>query len=150
MSLSVRLEYEKPMGVVYGHKIYVREDGQTRELTFDEWKEKYPDAEPVIYEGEFDTREVHWGNITHNLNKMADEAGIYKCLWRPEEIDIIYAHQLIEPLEKGLDLLLSDPDHFKQFNPPNGWGDYDGLVRFVTQYLSACKSHPGTRIRASR
>ena len=24
-------------------------------------------------------------NITHNLTEMADKAGIYKCLWRPDE-----------------------------------------------------------------
>jgi hypothetical protein len=24
-------------------------------------------------------------NITHNLNRMADEAGIYGVIWRPEE-----------------------------------------------------------------
>jgi signal transduction histidine kinase len=27
-------------------------------------------------------------NITHNLNIMADKAGIYQHLWRPEEIGI--------------------------------------------------------------
>ena len=30
-------------------------------------------------------------NITHNLGKMAEEAGIYKHLWRPEEIGITKA-----------------------------------------------------------
>lgn len=30
-------------------------------------------------------------NITHNLNRMADEAGIYEHVWRPEEIGVTTA-----------------------------------------------------------
>ncbi len=36
--------------------------------------------------------EVYISNVTHNLNKMAGEAGIYEALWRPEEIGITHAH----------------------------------------------------------
>jgi hypothetical protein len=89
-------------------------------------------------------------NITHNLNTMAEEAGIYKHLWRPDEIDISRAEQLIEPLRAGLDLLESDPERFKKFNPSNGWGNYDGLIRFVEAYLHACEENPDAEIRVSR
>ena len=34
---------------------------------------------------------------------MADEAGIYKYLWSPEEIGITKAEQFIEPLKKEFD-----------------------------------------------
>lgn len=30
-------------------------------------------------------------NITHNLGRMAQAAGIYECLWRPEEHGITHA-----------------------------------------------------------
>jgi hypothetical protein len=30
------------------------------------------------------------------------------------------------------------------------WGDYGGLVRFVSDYLQACKSYPEATIRVSR
>ena len=89
-------------------------------------------------------------NITHNLNKMASEAGIYKHIWRPEEINITTAKELVEPLEKGLALLKSNPDRFKAFNPPNGWGSYDGFVPWVETYLEACKEHPKAKINISR
>lgn len=46
--------------------------------------------------------EVFGSNITHNLGEMAEEAGIYKHLWRPEEIGITKADQLIAPLREGL------------------------------------------------
>jgi len=89
-------------------------------------------------------------NITHNLNKMADEAGIYKHLWRPEEIEITKAAQLIEPLREGLALLLSDPERFKKFDPENKWGDYNGLVDFVREYLAACEENPNSSVSVSR
>lgn len=95
-------------------------------------------------------RECYTANITHNLNKMADEAGIYYHLWRPDEINLTTAKELIKPLENGLELLKNEPERFKVFNPSNGWGDYDGLVRFVANYLDACKDLPDATIYISR
>lgn len=94
--------------------------------------------------------EVHWGNITHNVNKMADAAGIYMPLWRPDEIGVVHAGQLIEPLRAGLDLLKSDPDKFRAFNSPNGWGMYEHFVEFVAQYLAACEENPDAEVQVSR
>ena len=94
--------------------------------------------------------EVYSANITHNLNLMADEAGIYGALWRPEEIGITHARQLIEPLEKGLALLKSDPPRFEAFNAKNGWGLYKHVVPWVEEYLEACRANPEASVRASR
>lgn len=103
-----------------------------------------------VYLTEVRPTEVFSQNITHNLGKMAGAAGIYKHLWRPDEIGVTKANQLIEPLKTGLELLRSDPDRFKAFNPDNGWGDYDGLVAFVENYLQACIEHPDAEISISR
>ena len=94
--------------------------------------------------------EVYWRNITHNLNKMAMEAGIYQHLWRPEEIGITKAKSLIEPLTEGLAKLEADPDHYKKFNAPNGWGTYDNFVDFVRDYLEACRANPDADVHACR
>lgn len=131
-------------------RIYVREDGQTREITRAEWDARFPDREPFTVSPLEDSDEVYSANITHNLNKMADEAGIYKALWRPEEIGIERAEQLISPLRDGLALLNSKPERFKEFNPPNGWGDYGGLCRFVADYLAACERYPNATVHVSR
>jgi hypothetical protein len=88
--------------------------------------------------------------MTHNLREMAIEAGIYMHLWRPEEIRITMAAELIVPLQDGLTLLKSDPERFKKFNPHNGWGDYDGFVQFVERYLEACKKDTDAHISVSR
>lgn len=95
-------------------------------------------------------QEEYWNNITHNLNTMAGEAGLYECLWRPDEHGYTTARQLIRPLIDGLDLLLKDPDKYKAFNPANGWGNYETLVSFVAHYLAACVEWPDAEIRVSR
>lgn len=127
--------------------IFVREDGQTKEISREEWDRLYPGREPVTVDT---TDEVYSANITHNLTDMADAAGIYKVLWRPEGIGITKARQLIEPLSAGLAALEKFPVKFRAYNPPNGWGTYEGLVRFVREYLSACKEYPHADVRASR
>lgn len=93
---------------------------------------------------------LYEANITHNLGAMAREAGIYFHLWRPGEIGINTASQLIAPLEAGLSLLVSDPERFKKFNSPNGWGMYEHFVPFVSKYLEACKEYPQAEVHAYR
>lgn len=93
---------------------------------------------------------VYQDNITHNLRWMADEAGIYEPLWRPEEIGITEASQLIGPLSSGLARLEAEPDRYRAFAPPNGFGDYNLLVDFVRAYLGACEQYPETLVKVRR
>lgn len=93
---------------------------------------------------------IYSANITHNLNQMASAAGIYKHLWRPEELGIKTARELIEPLRAGLALLKSDEPRFRTHDAPNGWGRYPHLVEFVTEYLAACEENPDAEIEVSR
>ncbi len=94
--------------------------------------------------------EVFAGNITHNLAQMAHQAGIYQVLWRPEEISVNNALEMIPILESGISLLESDPHWYKQYNASNGWGCYDDLLQFAKDTLVACKEHPDARVSASR
>lgn len=89
-------------------------------------------------------------NITHNLGAMANEAGIYKACWRPEEIGITKSGQLIDPLRAGLELMESDPPRFKKHDDDNGWGTYEQFVPWVKGYLAACEEHPEANVMASR
>ncbi len=117
-----------------------------------------------------DTEQVYWANITHNLNTMAGEAGIYEALWRPhrlkegynisendhqaewkfEEENTTLAKDIIPLLEKGLSDLKTRPEYFEKFNSPNGWGMYEHFVPFVEKYLEACKEYPDAIIEVSR
>lgn len=98
----------------------------------------------------YETASLYWANITHNLGKMAGEAGIYKALWRPEEVEAKYAKDIIEIVEKGLADLKARPEYFEQFNSPNRWGMYEHFVPFVEKYLEALKEYPDAEIYISR
>jgi hypothetical protein len=94
--------------------------------------------------------DVYDANITHNLAPMAKEAGIYWPLWRPDEIGIKVAKDLIPFLKAGLKVLKDKPEHFKSFDAPNGWGKHEHFVPWVERYLEACRDHPTAEIRVSR
>ena len=154
MSLDVFLTLEGEKTARYagpGSGIFVRENGQTKEISLEEWNAKHPGQEPVVLRGmpEEDGR-VYSANITHNITEMANRAGLYMALWRPEEMGYTEAYQLIEPLEEGLKRLLRDPDYFRKFNAANGWGTYEVLVEFVENYLAVCKEFPGALVEVSR
>jgi hypothetical protein len=124
---------------------------------------------PNYYEGDY-REELYSSNITHNLGRMATEAGIYKALWRPhrlikgyniaekeykleweyEESVTIHAKDIIKPIEKGLAELKARPKHFEQFNSENGWGMYEHFVPFVEKYLEALKEFPDSIVNICR
>lgn len=116
-----------------------------------------------------ENEQLYWANITHNLGKMADEAGIYEALWRPyrlhkdykhfdiyeDEIDFeqsvtIYAKDIIDIVEKGLKKLIDKPDYYSKFNSPNGWGTYENFVPWIKKYLEALKEYPESKILVDR
>lgn len=99
---------------------------------------------------ESDGVRIYRANITHNLNRMAAEAGIYDCLWRPDEHGITKAGQIIEPLATGLAKLATEKARFEKFNSPNGWGLWSNFVLFCAEYLQACRDHPGALVSVSR
>lgn len=103
-----------------------------------------------VYLMEMKPTEVYWANITHNLTVMANEAGIYWAIWRPEEIGITKAADLVPLLEDGLAKLKADPAKYEQFNANNGWGLYKNFVPFVEKYLQACRDNPNATVEVSR
>jgi len=96
------------------------------------------------------TLEVYSANVTHNLNRMAEVAGIYKVLWRGPENGIKKADDLIRPLSEGLWFLKNNPETCKKLNPDNGWGSYDAFVPWVERLLEACRDNPQADVGVSR
>ena len=99
--------------------------------------------------------EFHWvelfdANVTGNLAKMANEAGLYDALWCPLDNGNSFAGDILPALVKGYEELKSNPDKYKKLNPDNGWGSYDGLLSFVYEYMGACDKHPLASIWISR
>lgn len=105
-----------------------------------------------VYLSQMTYTEVYSRNITHNLGRMASAVSeeFYKALWRPEELKITQAHELIPFLLAGVAKLAEDPDTYKALEPENGWGDYDGLFDFATSYIIACMKYPNANVSVSR
>lgn len=94
--------------------------------------------------------EVYSANITHNLGAMARNAGIYDCLWSPEENGITHARQIIEPLEKGLVLMVTQKARFEDFEASNGWGTWKEFIPWCADYLQACRDYPEATVSVRR
>lgn len=100
-------------------------------------------------EDDFEEAKLSSLNVTHNLNNMAKAVGLYEVLWRPEELAISTASQMIAPLEKGIDELVANPDKYNKFNPPNGYGSYEDFIGFCKSVLHNCREYPDAVIEAS-
>lgn len=129
-------------------RIFIREDGQTKEISRQEWDKRYPGVEPVTFTGE-KSECVYEANITHNLGKMAAAADIYMHVWRPEEIGITKAYQLIVPLQEGIAKMEDEPAKYKEFDATNGWGTYEQFLPWLNRYLEACKEYPDADVSVS-
>lgn len=172
MSLDIYFQYNhgkkkrKIVSVIYkddkGHKCRIYES---------ELSDYFSKEQLNNLEFEEDIIEIVFNsNITHNLIKMADEAGIYEALWRPYRLHPDYANfgknykdestfeasvqirakDIIPLLEKGLLDLKNRPEHFKKFNAPNAWGTYKDFVLFVSEVLQAAKKFPDSLIHCCR
>ena len=167
MSLDVSLKIKTPVKKT-GTGIYIRENGKTKELTLGEAMEKFPNAE--INEFEYETEYVFEGNITHNLGKMASMAGIYEALWRPHRLkegynipendhdaehefeinSVTTASEILPIIESGFADMEARPEYYKQFNPENGWGNYDIFIRWIEIYINACREYPDAIVEVDR
>ena len=93
--------------------------------------------------------EVYSANITHNLTSMADALNIYQYLWRPENCGVYFAYELIDVLNRAIVELRNNPEKYKKFDSPNGWGIYDDFLPWLEDLAQACKKHPEAKIRVS-
>ena len=116
-----------------------------------------------------ENEQLYWANITHNLGKMAEAAGIYEALWRPymlhkdykhfdiydeeyqfEQSVTIYAKDIVDIVENGLQKMKNNPEYYSKFNSPNGWGTYENFVPWVERYLAALKEYPESKVEVDR
>jgi hypothetical protein len=129
-----------------------------RHITYDNGRTLIPDDE-LVYSG----------NITHNLNEMAMEAGIYEAVWRPYKLhpdfdksgddDCAYsfekkteirAKNISEIIQKGVEDMRKKPEHYKKFDSPNGWGLYKDFMPFLEKYLEALQKYPEAIVECDR
>lgn len=132
-------------------------------------KDNYFLSHPYIY-SDLSTRdreayhlESNWSaNITHNLGNMADhipvklngvETTLYYICWRPEEIRPainVNTDTVLEGLLQGINYMLLHRKELLQYESPNGWGTYEGFMKFLLNYKQACEDNPDCEIEVSR
>lgn len=84
-------------------------------------------------------------NYTSNCSPMWRKAGANLA-----EMDGKLAADAEPILAFAIAAMRESPAEYKALNPPNGWGDYDGCIRFLTEIRDACVAHPKTTLEVSR
>lgn len=130
-----------------GTGVYIRENGETRELkTKEEVKRYFPGRE--VEEKTYETDEVWHRNITHNLGRMADKVNpgvrsLYQLFWHPSETTVTrgWVSEVFECYQE----LKNRRDYFKPMEEENRvtektgetyiWGTYDNLLKFTKSLL---------------
>lgn len=85
-------------------------------------------------------------NYTHNVSPMWCAAGVYEVLY---ESDGQRAGDTLETLRAGIRDMENHPEKYRAMNPPNGWGGYEGALRFLRDWQAECAKHPNATIRVS-
>jgi hypothetical protein len=74
-------------------------------------------------------------NYTHNTNGMINLAAVRlsdePTWWK--QLDGMTGVQGAEYLRRIVKALEADPERFRAMNPPNGWGDYDSLLKVLRE-----------------
>lgn len=99
-------------------------------------------------------------NITHNMGVMARNVPIsteklstnlYQVCWRPEEIGVETVGVILPLLISGIHYMIDHRKELLQYNPENGWGDYDSFMKFLLDYKQACEDNdPECKIETYR
>jgi len=157
MSLDLYIESKTPIR----HRnsgIYIRDEGETRILESKEEVLKYfpnINSDEINITSYEDNIYFHM-NLTHNLTEMASKCNIiglcnhnsnedstvislYDLLWHPKDnLNIeVPSFNYLEDIIACYRKLSENANFFKQYNPINGWGTYEQLVRRTKNYINA-------------
>ena len=82
---------------------------------------------------------VEIGNYTSNVGVMWCEALGGKLL---REYHDTPCSEAAGPLAEAVKRMEADPATYRDMEPGNGWGDYDGALRYLRRLAEACAEHP--------
>jgi len=81
---------------------------------------------------------------------MATALGIHEQIWKPDSVGITTANQVIPHLEEAIRKMKDNPEFYRAFDSPNGFGKYDDFLAWLEEYLVACNKYPNATVTASR
>lgn len=84
-------------------------------------------------------------NCTYNLGPMLRAAGF------PQWAALLGApaSEVGGVLTSVADELRRAPDRYRQYNPANGWGSYEGALEFLNNFAGDCALNSAARIGGS-
>lgn len=85
------------------------------------------------------------GNYTSNVSGMWDDALGHRLA----DLKGKNAGDSHPRLAQAVANMLADEDRYRAMSPPNGWGDYDGALDYLTRLRDACAAHPKAQIYIS-
>lgn len=83
-------------------------------------------------------------NMTSNVAPMWREAG---CDLR--DLKGVLAWRAVDSLSAAIDNMTNYPADYRKMEPANGWGDYEGCLKFLTEIRDACRKYPTAEIGVS-
>ena len=90
---------------------------------------------------------VFSGNITHNLSEMWRRAGVHHALYDSQGL---LARDILPDLRRGLHRMEDNPEVYRVFDSPNGWGVYENALPWLREVVAACEENPDATIRVSK
>lgn len=133
MSLDVTIHFKKPRS-----SNYYLEHPYIYDYLSEADKANYNDSD-------------YWSaNITHNLTKMAKNIPVmfgdkpttlYYACWRPNEIGAKTIADILPMLIQGIHYAIDHRKDLVKYNAPNGWGTYEGFIKFLLNYKQACEDN---------
>ena len=140
--------------------VYIKYNGEKRANYFLDHPYIYNGLTQVDYDN-FSIDQEWSANITHNLGGMASKVPVnlkdgtqttlYYACWRPKEIlDKPNTNEVLDLLIQGLIYMIEHRKELLQYESPNGWGTYNGFMKFLLNYKQACEDNLNCEIEVSR
>lgn len=88
---------------------------------------------------------IHNYNYTYNIYDMFKEAASKSELDSITSIKVLDGYPCAEVagiLKDIITEMRSDPEHYKTFNPENGWGSYQSFISVLQSIYEDCLDHP--------
>jgi len=86
---------------------------------------------------------VNIGNMTYNVAPMYKQALGYSLM----DLNDRLAGEVVNELRLGIEDMRNNPEKYEKLNPANGWGNYEGALKYLSKLYSACCEHPSCIIK---
>jgi len=78
--------------------------------------------------------------------QIAKDAGVFDVLYFPGRHGIHFAKDIIDHLQAGVDFIANNPNGFYELDKKHGWGLVAEFVKYIEEYIAACKLYPDYKI----